>query len=114
MYVNLRGISGKNAELPKIPNINITHKQVLSLPFLHDMYIKTLNHIKELGSQAITNPILITVVAIIIIYLIIKATLNSRTKLILNKLKAVLEKDLEQAEHGLHLGEGIVNGCLLL
>ena len=73
-YVNLKGVSGKNAELPNIPNINITHKQVLSLPFLHEMNIKTLNHIKELRSQAITNPILITVVAIIIIYLIIKAT----------------------------------------
>ena len=111
MYVNLRGISGKNAELPNIPNINITHKQVLSLPFLHEMNIKTLNHIKELRSQAITNPILITVVAIIIIYLIIKATVGWKKRLILNKLKAALEKDLEKTEDGLHLGEGIVNGC---
>ena len=103
-FINMKGITGRKPELPNLPIINVTdHKLTLSLPFLHEMNVRNLNHIDELKSQIIIKPIVSCIAlmaCIVFLYFVAKSLLHWRKKKALKKVKT---------EDGLQSRGGIVN-----
>lgn len=112
-FVNLNSITEKSPEVPNFPVINITeHKEIISLPYLHDMNIKNLQHIGELKTQIIINPIISTTVIIfclITLYLMFKFIQHYKKKRAMQKVLISLEEIVRKPEDVLHSKKGIVN-----
>lgn len=115
-YVNKYKTPKRTPGTPTFPLINVTgHKNVLSLPFLHEMSLENLNHIGELKTRTKTWPIYsgcIAFTSFVVFYatiLLMKRWCKRRQQL---NLEIALNEILRKTEDGLHLSEGRVNtGC---
>jgi len=59
IFQNYYGILKKNPAVSMVAHVNITgHKEQMSLPFLHELRLKNIQHIERLKEEIVTKPLL--------------------------------------------------------
>ena len=112
-YVNPRGIISRTPEASNVPKIDIIHhKQIISIPYLHELNLKALNHIDGLKKEVLIKPILSTSLVMLIAitsYIGWKLVMRYKERRSLNMIRKSLEDIVKKTEDGLRLKEGGVN-----
>lgn len=113
LFVNKNNVQNRKPGTPTFPMINVTeHKNILSLPLLHEMNIENLRYIGELQKETKDRPVLvggITFALFMACYLVVLTTgrLMKRRRQV--RLKSAIESALKKTEDGLNLRGGAVN-----
>jgi len=113
LFQNHYGLLKKKPAVSMVAHVNITgHKEKLSLPFLHELSLKNLQHIERLKEEIVTKPLLSSGITLVIVSVCLFITYQLHRRCVRNrqsKLTAVLKSTLKKSEDGLHLKEGGVS-----
>lgn len=104
-YVNRNNIISKKPGLPNLSIINVTeHKNILSLPLLHEMNTINIERIADLKSKIVTVPIVSVATALLAaltLIIIVKLVTTVRRKNTLRNLRGAVDEILRKSEDGL-------------
>jgi len=104
IFQNHYGILKKNPAVSMVAHVNITgHKEQMSLPFLHELRLKNIQHIERLKEEIVTKPLLPIGITLVIFSRCLFVTYQLRRRCVRNRqseLTVVLKSTPKKSEDG--------------